>query len=228
MRKEDQMIMVIPRKDLLGNFDVNDSPQGFLPLDIYDFATEINSHSIWMRRGNADNPKEGGAESNPAYKQPIAYSIVINTKKRSIFAYQRANNDNYHESRLSGNWSWGIGGHVEKLDYKKGSSAVATIERSRDREISEEIYIEGEVYPRLIGYINDDSNSVGRVHFGLLYIIETNSDVNPKDPELASGRWTSVDELEEICRNAKTGDGVRIDSWSEIALNPIKKYLKKS
>ena len=44
MAKEEQIIMVILRKKLFGVSSKEDSPQGFLSSNIYDFTPEINAY----------------------------------------------------------------------------------------------------------------------------------------------------------------------------------------
>ncbi|MBS3081117.1 NUDIX domain-containing protein [Candidatus Pacearchaeota archaeon] len=228
MAKEEQIIMVILRKKLFGVSSKEDSPQGFLSSNIYDFTPEINAYVEWMKRGSPKNygKKLLEAESNPSYKQPIAYSVIVNMDRRKVFAFKRASEqDKYHESRLAGNWCWGVGGHVEKIDEEENKDAITIIEKSRDRELSEETTIRNHK-PELAGYINDDSNEVGSVHFGFLYFIKTdNSDISPRDGEIEESGWKSLSELEEICRMAKQNSTIRVDSWSEIALEPLRKIL---
>lgn len=229
MGKEDQVIMVVARHKLFGTPRLEDCPQGFLNAGVYNFTPEINLYFEWKRRGNSEINDQISAESNPAYKQPIAYSVVVNLLLNKVFAYKRAIDKSYHESRLAGNWSWGIGGHVEKVDMQNSEQACDIIVRSRDREISEEIEIKSGKSPviKLSGYINDDSNYVGRVHLGLLYIVETDAnEIIPKDKEIAEGGYKTLKELEDICKQVKIDSSVKVDSWSEIALTPIRDIFR--
>ena len=230
MGKENQIIMVVKRDKLFGTSNLEDCPQGFLNTDTYNFIPEINLHFEWMKRGSSKKYEANTAESNPAYKQPIAYSVVANPLLKKVFAYKRAIDEvSYHESRLAGNWCWGIGGHVEKLDIKDSNQAYRIIEKSRDRELSEEVKIISGKNPiiKLLGYINDDSNNVGQVHLGLLYVVETDAnEIVPKDKEISEGNYKTLKELEDICEQSKNkNSGVKVDSWSEIALLPLRNFL---
>ena len=70
--------------------------------------------------------------------------------------------------------------------------------------------------------INDDSNDVGKVHFGVLYVVETNSEiVTPKDSEIDNGRLRTIDELEKICSSSDFA----VEEWSRISLEPLKQYF---
>ena len=199
----DKEIMVVPKRDL---FD-NNYFEGFMKKNSVDYEGRILSNFVYMQRSLAEN--------SPEYKQPVGYALIINPKTKKIFVYQRAKDKDYNEKRLQGNWSWGLGGHIEKMDDAKNP-----IHSSMLRELEEEVYIDGDINLKVLGYINDDSNSVGKVHFGVLYLIETNSDVTPKDAEIASGRFMDINELEKICSSNQAVDG-----WSKISFGPLKEYL---
>jgi len=187
MTKENQKIIVIEREVLFGN----DLFEGFKQYHEVDYESRILRNLKIMKRGDVEN--------NPNYKQPIGYTIVINSNLGKVFAYQRSSKDKeYSEKRLQGKWSLGFGGHIEPLDSKDGNS----IRESILREVTqEELEIFGYTeYPAVLGYINDDSDSVGKVHFGILYLINTNATkVEPKDSEIAEIRLKTINELEKIC-----------------------------
>ncbi|MFH1229753.1 MAG: hypothetical protein V1678_05010 [Candidatus Aenigmatarchaeota archaeon] len=210
MSKDDQQIMVIGRKKLF-NGEI-DSFQGFSPSSSVDFEGRILDDYTFMRRGNV--------ESDPSLKQPIAYSIITNPSEQKVFAYQRASSDkNYREKRLQGKYSWGIGGHIQKTDCKVKNP----IRSSMLRETKEEVNLYGYLHPKLLGYINDDSDSVGSVHFGILYTAETNSKiVSPKDPEIDNGCLMSIGQLDNICSSKDCS----VENWSKIALDALKENLK--
>jgi predicted NUDIX family phosphoesterase len=105
-------------------------------------------------------------EQNPTYKQIIPYSIL--RYKKSIFRYRRSPRGS--ESRLRGLYSLGVGGHINKSDeLEPWADPMSIVESSRDRELREEFRVENSSEPSLIGLINDETNNVGRVHFGIVY-----------------------------------------------------------
>ena len=207
MDKSDMEILVVDRAMLFaeGYF------QGFAPADDIDYFQTIQDNYFYKRRGDV--------EPDSAFKQPIAYAVIANKETHHIFAYQRSVTDSYNESRLRGKWSWGIGGHIDKIDSANNDDPILA---SLLREINEEIDIAGFDEPRILGYINDDQTKVGAVHFGILYLLETSEKtIKPKDAEMSWGGFMSYDQLEEICiLNEKS-----VESWSEISLEPIRKAL---
>ena len=220
MGNPNQRIIVVNKNVLFGN----DYFEGFRLAEEIDYESRILKNFQVMRRGSTSEPKnhpEGNAELNSEYKQPIGYSIVFNPEIRKIFAYKRSLEDkNYGETRLQGKWSWGFGGHIEPFDTKNGNPIRQSILREVQRE---EIKLKGEIYSlRILGYINNDSDSVGKVHFGMLYLFTTNAErAEAVDPEIAEIRLCSVKDLESLC----SSQDVKVEEWSRIALEPLRKLL---
>ncbi len=207
MEKGDRLIMVVKREFLFKD----DYFEGFRPQSEKDYSSRILQHFEYIKR------KE--AEVNPVYKQPIAYCIIVNPRLRQVFAYQRALEDlRCFERRLQGKWSWGLGGHIEQVDVKNGNP----IHMSLLRELSEEVDFHMAGTPELLGYINDDNDDVGKVHFGILYVLHTDSRiVRPKSLEIKIGKLMPLERIEEIC----SSPDFIVEDWSRISFNPLKSYL---
>ncbi|MBS3170716.1 hypothetical protein J4223_02960 [Candidatus Woesearchaeota archaeon] len=220
MGKEDNILVV--DKDCL--FAEHSEFFGFIPHGNYDFESRILNPDNYRftRRGTPDEDPSVSAEANTVLKQPIRYVVIVNSNMKKVFAYKRISMDedpNKIESRLAGKWSWGVGGHIEECDTEGNF-----IHNSMIREISEEVeFVNGSIQKvSPLGYIND-SDFVGRVHFGLLYLIETDaSEVKPIS-EASAGRFHSLKELETILENH---DCV-VEGWSKIALEPLKEYFER-
>ena len=206
--KNDQIILAIDKNILF----FNNYFEGFKYQNEINYEDRILNNINYMKRGLA--------EENPAFKQPIAYSMIVNPSLKQVFAYQRASHDsNYSEKRLQGKWSWGVGGHIEKIDRENGNP----IHASMLRELREEVFINETINPKVLGYINNDTDAIGKVHFGILYIIETNSTIiKPKDSEIDNGKLINIGKLEKICSSPK----MNVEEWSNIALKPLKKYFE--
>jgi len=203
----DREIMVVNRDILFEKIYFD----GFLDPQEFNFESVILDNYEWM--------EQGPAERNYLFKQPIGYAILCNPSLEIVFIYQRSSLDeHYSEKRLQGKYSCGVGGHVEKLDV----SNTNPINASTLREVNEEVEITVSDNPKVIGYINVDSDDVGKVHFGILYLIETNSEVvMPKNPEIANGKLIHINEFEEICNDPDYA----VEGWTKIALESLKKYL---
>ncbi len=208
MKKEkyNELIMVIKRNNLFRGDDF----QGFKGAEGINFQERILNNYNYVKRGEAENCEE--------LKQPIGYSVLVN-REGGVFAYQRAkNNDNYTEKRLQGKWSWGVGGHIDKQD----DEGKNPIKASTMRELREEVNVDGKIKKMgVLGYINDDSDSVGRVHFGILYMVKINGSVEANDNEITNEGLRSVSELKQIIDD----ESEDVEEWSKIALELLEEIL---
>ena len=112
------------------------------------------------------------AETNYRLKQLVAYVIVVSGK--AYLTYKRTKKTG--EKRLSEKYSLGIGGHVNVGDRSRlllfdDAGKIDFIKQAALREIDEEIKIDSDILvgPEIECFINDDSNDVGKVHFGTVW-----------------------------------------------------------
>jgi predicted NUDIX family phosphoesterase len=210
MEKDDETIMVIKKDKLFssGKF------QGFREHGEFDYLAEITKSAEWKKRGEV--------EQDMAYKQVIPYVVIFNPKTKKFFFFRRANKEeNYREKRLYGRWSFGAGGHVSKEDAENllGSDPIRA---NILREIKEEIRLNGNINQiNIKGYINDESDEVGNVHFGLFHIIETDSEkIEPSDEcSIVEFKMIDASELEDYLSDPT----IVLEQWSRIASNFLKK-----
>jgi len=211
MSKDEQKIIVVERDKLFKN----DYFQGFSSNEKIDYESRILSNLKIMKRGDA--------EEDPSHKQPIGYISILNPGKKEIFVYQRSSKDKeYGEKRLQGKLSFGVGGHIEDFEYKTENP----IKESTSRELFQEIEIIGNAKnPIVLGYINDDKDSVGKVHFGLWYVVSSDKifKVIPKDKEIERGEMMHIEKLEEIIFSPD----YEFEGWSKILLEPLKEYFNR-
>jgi len=198
MDKNEKLIMVVDREKLFANRSFN----GFLPAKEFDFERIILENYYFVKRGLA--------EKDYSKKQPIAYAIIL--KDKNIFAYQRSTSTREHgDERLQHKWSFGIGGHIEKVDESDNPIISSML-----RELEEEVGLKERAI-KLLGYINDESDDVGRVHFGLLYLVETSQAIKPVSPELRQGKFISLEMAEKLKEKEQ------VESWSKIALSALRR-----
>jgi predicted NUDIX family phosphoesterase len=209
MGKEDQIILAVERDKLF----IGDHFIGFKPAAEADFESRILEHGEYGRRGDL--------EEDPNRKQPIGYCCIANPETGRVFAYQRAANEQDADYRLTSKWSWGVGGHIEQ---DAESTAQNPIKDGMEREIGEEIEIQGKVYNiQVLGYVNDEDD-IGKVHIGVLYVAKTNATVvAPKSPEIARGELVPIAELERLCADKQA----KVETWSRFAVEPLKQMLEQ-
>lgn len=205
----DEIILTLPRdKIFFTNYF-----QGFKAHQEDEYISRVLKYGEW-------HPKKG-SDDNFLFKQPIAYSLIVNPAIEKVFSYQRAKkSEHYAVTLLQGKWSWGIGGHISKID-EDVNNGMNIIERSFMRELGEEVGLY-DAKPKILGYINDDLDNIGKVHFGLLYLVETDkTHLVPNDPEITNGEFRTISELEDMINNKE----YTVEGWSKIALEELKKII---
>lgn len=130
---------------------------------ISDFLENVLNPNVAFYMNRAE------AEVNPAFKQIIPYTTIWRNEK--VFVYERGTKGG--EARLYNRWSLGIGGHVNPVD---GKGDLDTYEKAFWREIKEETGLARsknfDLRNSIRGLIYDDSNDVGKVHFGIIHYLD--------------------------------------------------------
>lgn len=144
----------------------------------------------------------GPVETDKTYKQIIPY-LVFEHEGR-YFLMQRKSTSS--ESRLASKYSLGIGGHLREEDIK-GS----TLFEWAQREFDEEINYSGKLDIQPLGVLNDDSNDVGQVHIGFVFLLKGDSSNISIRSELASGSLLSFEE----CKVRYAA----METWSQLVLD---------
>ena len=211
MDKFDKHILVVPRAILLPD---NKHFEGFVAHNTCDFEQIMLTKHLFMRRGDA--------EVDPTHLQPIPYCLVVNPQTKKVFAFQRAHNIKHlREERLHGKWSWGVGGHVDRPENHQENP----IHESMLRELDEEIEILGTKKLQVLGYINSEATEVDKVHFGVLYMLETDAtEIQIKASEVASGKMMSLEELQVVLQSKDC----EVEEWSKIAYHAVKEYFNNN
>lgn len=171
------------------------------------------------------------------HRQLLPYMVVTKLidGKHHVLTYQRAKG--VGEDRLLGKKSIGVGGHVDLADvqFDTGNTIClqSTVHASVVRELWEELTLtnaEGDeieangygVFSELLdtcvgktGYINDNSDMVGRDHlgiFGVITIPDTH-DVKMRETSLVQLGWFSFDELSK--------DTSEFENWSKLLIEKL-------
>lgn len=156
MDKDQERVFCIRRADLEGVFG-RLLPTGAIIGPAVEDILELEAFFL---------PRDQ-AEHDPAYKQIIPYQIFCWNDR--FLVYRRG--DGIGEGRLTGCLSIGVGGHINIMDLdksgvKRPAFYYGALIRERMEELSNPIVRE----ERFIGWINDETNAVGRVHLGAVHI----------------------------------------------------------
>lgn len=144
-------------------------------------------------------------EEDPSHKQIIPYAVICCND--DVYLFHRTKKQT--ETRLHNLYSLGVGGHMNPYGQK---TDVAYMQHELEREMNEEVLVHDDcniesIIP--IGFINDDTNAVGKVHLGVLYHINlNNTSIEINEKEKMSGKWIKKSELKEYYSY--------MESWSQI------------
>lgn len=197
--QSDEEILVVPRKQLL-------------PAPIYGFSqrgapaylSNVQAYGIFRRRSDV--------EQDPSMKQIIPYLIIRHASR--LFLFQRSAAGG--EPRLHNLYSIGVGGHINRADVAGAADQVLA---GLSRELEEELIIDGDWGARLVGVLNDDTNPVGQVHFGLVHVIDVDSpSIAVRESEALSGRLAGLEEVLALRAQMETWSQLILDAADPLAL----------
>lgn len=154
------------------------------------------------------------AEDDPGHKQIIPYLVLRHGDR--VLCYTRGKSGG--ESRLHAKMSIGIGGHINDGDTHAEHFDETSYLRAVERELNEELDIPGGYRQRAVALLNDDSNEVGRVHLGVVHLVEVGSaEIRPREDAIGNPQFLTAAELRQR--------GDRLETWSQICLGGLDRLL---
>jgi predicted NUDIX family phosphoesterase len=174
---------------------------GFRDIGLDDLLVRI-------RAGYRFRPRRE-VEEDPTEPQIIPY-VVFRHEDRYFLTHRLRRSS---ERRLRHLYSLGVGGHINPEDV---GGSTDPIEAGLRREWEEEVVYTGDFSTRLLGAINDQTTPVGRVHVGLIFLVEGDR------PEI------SIREIDKLAGALLPLDAMRsyyldMESWSQLIFD----YLTK-
>ncbi|MEQ6102445.1 NUDIX domain-containing protein [Staphylococcus saccharolyticus] len=202
MSRFDEQIIVVKRNILFDN-DKN-AFNGFM------HKNNIKGKDIFNALSEYEVKRRGDMEEDPSFKQLISYCLLEN-EKGEILVYERLSGGG--EERLHGQSSVGVGGHMNNV---VGADSINEVLRvNAQRELEEEVGLcqEDSQNMEYLGFINDDTNEVGKVHMGIVFKITVHSnDVEAKETDTLKIRWV------EKCSIESYDD---FETWSALILQDL-------
>lgn len=191
-----ERVLVLPRDRVPGGCEFHGlraAEPGTLP----ELRQAVAEHGTYLDRPTA--------EQDPTHKQLIPYVVVRDGDR--VFAMERT--DAGGDARLHGLVSIGVGGHLNPVD--DGEDALMAGLR---REWAEELVADWEPAFDLLGLLNDDTNEVGAVHLGVVFVVEAaGRTVDVRERDKLIGRFVSHDEIAESAE--------RLETWSRLAAEAL-------
>lgn len=156
------------------------------------------------------------AEKDPAFKQLIPY--VLMTCEGRYLTYVRGKRAG--ETRLVGNRSIGIGGHINPADDAAPlfrNDFRAAYRSAVEREVEEEVCVEAGHTDHVVALLNDDSNEVGQVHLGVVHCWVLDAPkVSRREQMITQMEFMSIDELRAVRDQMETWSQLCLDSLDQI------------
>jgi predicted NUDIX family phosphoesterase len=157
------------------------------------------------------------AETDPTFKQIIPYVVV--TDGKNILHYVRGKKAG--EQRLVAKGSIGIGGHINEEDHTFFAFGLQAFRDAVEREVREELSVQGSFDAKPVGLINDDSTEVGRVHFGIVHLLfRTPDKVKKNEQVITQVEFLPIEELKTKRE--------QMESWSQLCLDNLDVLLKQN
>jgi predicted NUDIX family phosphoesterase len=158
----------------------------------------IRERSFFMPRGDV--------EEDPSYQQIIPYVVFRHGDRYLLTRRLKASS----EKRLRHLYSLGVGGHINPEDVVNSDP----VSDGMRREWEEEVVYAGAFEARLLGLIHEESAPVGRVHLGVVFLIDGDT------PEIA------IRETHKLAGELLTLDEMRIhylemESWSQLVYDAL-------
>ena len=190
-------MLVVPRERLFAGEEWT----GFRDTGLEQLLSRVREHYRFRPRREV--------EEDATEPQIIPY-VIFRHEDRYFLTHRLRRSS---ERRLRHLYSLGVGGHINPEDV---AGAADPVEAGLRREWEEEVVYGGRFSTRLIGAINDQSTPVGRVHVGLIFLVEGDR------PEI------SIREVEKLAGGLFELEAMRsyyldMESWSQLIFD----YLTK-
>ena len=152
-----------------------------------------------LRTGGRFLPRDE-VETDETHRQVIAYALVRHKGRSLLMRRTRAGAD----ARLHDRHSLGVGGHVNPVD-----AGDDPIRAALARELTEEIECQP-VSVEPLGFIHRSGSPVERVHTGVLFLVESETEPRIRETHKLEGRLATLAEIQ----------GVRdsLEGWSLVPL----------
>jgi len=186
-----ERVLVLPREHVPGG-------PSFIGLRAVDATTLAELSSVVKEHGFYVD--RAAAEDDAGLKQLIPYVVVRDGDR--VFLMERT--DAGGDPRLHHKASIGVGGHLNPVD-----DGADPLDAGLRREWAEELAADWDPEFRLVGMLNDDTNPVGSVHLGIVFVVDAaGREVRVRENDKLRGRMVPLSEL----RSAAD----RMESWSRL------------
>ncbi len=163
-----------------------------------------------LQKENTKSIARSQAENDPSWKQIIPYVLI--KKGDKLLHYVRGKGSG--EKRLVAKGSIGIGGHINDRDEALFREGTEFYDDALQRELHEELKMDGHFSTRIVALINEDETAVGSVHLGVVHLCELGDEnVSKGEAAITDLRFLTLQEL--LDRREQ------MENWSQMCLDFI-------
>lgn len=168
-------------------------------------TTDLQRHQAVIRERHFFKPR-AEVEDDPGYQQIIPYVVFRHGDQYLLTHRLRAST----ERRLRKQYSLGIGGHINPDDIRGGDPILDGLKR----EWGEEVVYDGRFEATLLGFLNEDSSPVSKVHLGVVFLLDGDTpNISIRETNKLAGELLSLDEMRIYY--------LGMESWSQIVYDRL-------
>jgi predicted NUDIX family phosphoesterase len=189
-----EQVLVVKREDMF--------PDGAW----HGFVTEnLELHQKTIRDKHFFKPR-AEVENDPTFQQIIPYVVFRHDDRYFLTHRLRASS----ERRLRKQYSLGVGGHINPGDLGAGDPILDGLKR----EWEEEVVYQGTFEARLLGFLNEDSSPVSKVHLGVVFVVDGDTPtITIRETDKLAGELLTLDEMRMYY--------LAMESWSQIVYDRL-------
>ena len=182
-KKLDKLVLVEEKEKLIS---LRKQREGFEPIEgDGKKIIELCEKGFFLSRYDCEDDEK--------VLQVIPYTVIFGPND-DVFAYVRSKDiKDYGDQRLFDKYSIGWGGHLIKTDGPN------FIQNGLRREVfKEEVKIEKVLRePKIVGTLFSSALPVDKVHYGLVYAMQTDENVRANEASAVHSKWVKLDELND-------------------------------
>ena len=189
-----EQVLVVRREDIF--------PDGAW----HGFVSENLDRHQRVIREKHDFKARAQVEDDPTYQQIIPYVVFRHVDRYLLTHRLRASS----ERRLRKQYSLGVGGHINRGDLGAGDPILDGLRR----EWEEEVVYDGRFEARLLGFLNEDSSPVSKVHLGVVFLVDGDSpNIRIRETDKLEGELLTLEEMRMYY--------LAMESWSQIVYDRL-------
>ncbi len=195
MKATAEQVLCVKREDIFPD----GAWHGFITENLERHQSVIRERHFFKARAEVEN--------DPAFQQIIPYVVFRHGDRYLLTHRLRASS----EKRLRKQYSLGVGGHINPGDLEGGDPILDGLKR----EWTEEVIYDGRFEAKLLGFLNEESSPVSKVHLGVVFLVEGDSpDIKIRETDKLAGDLLTLNEMRIHF--------LEMESWSQLVYERLR------